>query len=185
VTGSENRLNETEHSVQLLKLAFSDLGYSMDSLRLAADLNQVATQEPSSSWLEWYLVAGPSTGLRCRRHTAKASDLAELSLGGAVVLTRQDSLWVALTLHGTRTCGDDGVQRSDRTWQQCLPADTACDAIVIDGKYPKPAEHQAHLTPWQRLVTLLVPERSDIIPILIYSVVIAMLTLATPLAVES
>jgi putative ABC transport system ATP-binding protein len=185
VTGLENRLKETEHSVQLLKLAFSDLGFSLDSLRLAADLNQVATQESSSSWLDWYLVAGPATGLRCRRHTGKAADLAELSQGGAVVLTRQGSTWVALTPHGTRNCGEDGTQRSDRTWQQCLSADAAFDAIVIDGKYPKPAEHQDHLTPWQRLVILLAPERTDIITILIYSVVIAMLTLATPLAVES
>lgn len=185
MTGSESRLKEVEQSAQLLKLALSDLGISLDSLRLAADLNQADLQQASSTWVDWYLVAGPAAGLRCRKHSATAAELADLSRAGAVVLSRSDAGWVALTPQGVRYCTDEGAQRSDRTWQQCLPANGTCDAILIDGKFPKPDEHHAHATPWQRLVTLLVPEWPDIVTILVYSLVIALLTLATPLAVES
>lgn len=185
MTGPESRPNKVEHSAQLLKLALSDVGFPLDSLRLAADLNQAGAQAPSSTWSERYRIAGPAVGLRCRTYSAPAAELVELSHAGAVVLTRSADSWVTLSPQSVRSCDDQGVQRMDRSWQQCLPPEGACDAIIIEGQFPRPAKSHAHLTPWQRLVELLVPEWPDIVTIVIYSLVIALLTLATPLAVES
>lgn len=182
---SLSRLTDAECGAQLLKLALSDLGFTLDSLRLAADLNQAAVQDPSAPWANWYVVAGPPSGLRCRRQTATAKEFWEISQSGAVVLAQGAVGWVALTTEGVRYCTHDGVQRSDLSWQQCIPDGSAFEAIVIDGRYPTPADHHASLTPWSRLVSLLWPEWRDIFTILVYSLVIALLTLATPLAVES
>ncbi len=171
-------------------LALSDLGVSCDERRLAADLRQAtsgAESDGSAKWTEWFLTASPPSGLKCRKLNGLPRDLEELALAGGVVLLSLGHEWLTIGNGGiVRTIDADGQLRSDRSLAQCLSGwDDYLEAVVVEVGIPLGVEDHHGLTPWQRLVRLLAPEWPDILTILIYSLVIALLTLATPIAVES
>ena len=179
-----------ESAARLLALALADRGVGGDFRRLAADLKQASSQvaaQDESDWADWILAASPASGLKCRRLTARPQELAELALAGGTVLIRLDGDWLTMGERGAvRSIDAAGSLRSDRSLAQCLTGSTApVKAVVIEGGFPQGVADHHSATPWQRLVRLLAPEWPDIVTILIYSLVIALLTLATPIAVES
>ena len=184
------RQNSLESAASLLKLALADRQISCDNRRLAADLRQAATQgdaNVSSEWTDWFLTASPASGLKCRQLTGQPEELSELALAGVIVLIPFNGEWLTIGERGSvRSIDADGRLRSDRSLAQCLSGSTAAlEAVVIEGGFPQSVADHHGATPWQRLIRLLSPEWRDILTILIYSLVIALLTLATPIAVES
>ena len=177
-----------EHAARLLGLALADLEVTTDQPRLVSGLNQAEGQSKNrDQWTDWFLAACPPIGLKCRPLTLQRQEIEELARAGGVVLIRQESEWIAVSsaakMH-VRSVDAAGKVRGDRTLLQCLPSESAV-AVVIEGGFPLSAADHAHPTPWQRLIRLLSPEWPDVFTILIYSLIIAILTLATPLAVES
>ena len=177
-----------EHAVQLLSLARSDLGVITDERLLVSALNQAAGQSQNpDKWTDWLVIACPVAGLKCRRQTLHRDEIEELAYAGGVVLIRLESEWMTVSSAATlriRSIDSSGKMREDRTLSQCLSGESVV-AVVIEEGFPDNAADHPHATPWQRLIRLLSPEWPDVLTILIYSLIIAILTLATPLAVES
>ena len=48
-----------------------------------------------------------------------------------------------------------------------------------------PMSHHAHLSPWRRVLALVRLERTDIGVVVVYGVIVSLLSLATPLAVQA
>lgn len=187
---SEIPQNSLNSAARLVALSLSDRGVSCDPRRLAADLHQASTQSDAnvpSDWTDWFLTASPASGLKCRKLTAQPEELEELALAGGIVLIPLDGAWLALGESGTvRSIDAEGKLRSDRSLMQCLSgSNDALMSVVIEGHFPQSVADHHGPTPWQRLIHLLAPEWPDILTILIYSLVIALLSLATPIAVES
>lgn len=187
---SEIPQNSLESAAQLLALSLSDLGLNCDHRRLAADLREASTScdaNVSSDWTDWFLAAGPASGLKCRQLTGQPEEFLELALAGGVVFIQSAGEWFTIGGGGTvRSITDEGELRSDRSLAQCFAGSTApVKAVVMEGGFPQSVADDHGPTPWQRLVKLLAPEWPDILTILIYSLVISLLTLATPIAVES
>ena len=177
-------------AANLLAVALADRGISCDLLRLAADLRQASTltdAKGQSEWTDWFLAASPASGLKCRKLTGQPEELSELALAGGIVLIPFNGEWLTIGERGSvRSIDADGRLRSDRSLAQCLSGSIATlEAVVIEGGFPQSVADHHEATPWQRLIRLLAPEWRDILTILIHSLVIALLTLATPIAVES
>ncbi len=179
-----------ESAARLLALALADRGVGGDFRRLAADLKQASTQvaaKDESDWADWILAASPASGLKCRKLTGRPEEFVEMARAGGIVLIQLAGEWLAIGDGGSvRSITDEGELRSDRSLARCLAGSTApVRAVVIEGGFPQSVADHHGPTPWQRLVKLLAPEWPDILTILIYSLVISLLTLATPIAVES
>ncbi len=177
-------------AANLLAVALADRGISCDLLRLAADLRQASTltdAKGQSEWTDWFLAASPASGLKCRKLTGPPEELSELGLAGGIVLIPFNEEWLTIGERGSvRSIDADGRLRSDRSLAQCLSGSLATlEAVVIEGGFPQSVADHHGPPPWQRLIRLLSPEWPDILTILIHSLVIAILTLATPIAVES
>ncbi len=182
--------NSLESAASLLGLALADRGDSCDHRRLAADLRQASAQAGdanASDWTDWFLAASPASGLKCRKLTGLPEELEELALAGGIVLIQFDGEWLTMGERGSvRSIDTDGKLRSDRSLAQCLSgSNAAMKSVVIEGGFPQSVADHHGPAPWRRLIKLLAPEWRDILTILIYSLVIALLTLATPIAVES
>jgi putative ABC transport system ATP-binding protein len=183
-------MNSLESAANLLVLALADQGVSCDHRRLAADLRQASTQAghpDASEWADWFLTASPASGLKCRKLTGQPEELEELAMAGGIVLIQLDGEWLAIGERGSvRSIDTEGKMRSDRSLRQCLSGSSvALKSVVIEGGFPQSVADHHGPSPWRRLIHLLAPEWRDILTILIYSLVIALLTLATPIAVES
>lgn len=182
--------NSLESAASLLALALVDRGVECDFRRLAADLRQASIQtdpKAPSEWTDWILAASPASGLKCRKLTGNPQELTELALAGGIVFIQLGGDWLTIGERGSvRSIDAEGSLRSDRSLAQCLSGSTApIKSVVIEGGFPQGVADHHTAIPWQRLVRLLAPEWPDIVTILIYSLVIAILTLATPIAVES
>jgi len=181
-------MGSVERAARLLGIALSDFAFVVDQRLLVSGLIQAAAQSPNPQvWQEWFVVACPAAGLKCRSLTARREEIEELARAGGVIVVRQAEEWVAISAAGAihvRSIDADGQLRGDRTLAQCLP-EQSVEAVILEGGFPQNHRGDSHATPWQRLIRLLSPEWPDIFTVLIYSLIIAILTLATPLAVES
>lgn len=78
-------------------------------------------------------------------------------------------------------------QFADRVAQTANMADN-CQWLALQPmlmRDPTNHGHERHASPWSRLLALLAPERGDIIVIIIFAVLVGVLALSTPIAVES
>jgi len=177
-----------EHAARLLGLALADLAIVTDQRKLVSALNQAVSQSgDAASWADWFVIACPAVGLRCRRLTMGRDEVEELARAGGVILIRPAGEWVTVSAAGAvqvRNIDANGQLRGDRALSQYLPEESL-EAVIVEGGFPQNHGDHPHPSPWQRLIQLLSPEWPDVFTILIYSLVIAILTLATPLAVES
>lgn len=181
-------MSSVDHAAKLLGIALSDVAIHLDSRQLVSGLHQAVNQSSQpEGWQDWFVIAGPAAQLKCRPITARQDEIEELARGGGVVVIRQPEEWLTVSSAGVtqvRSIDAQGQLRSDRTLAQCISAPSV-EAVLVEGGFPRNYSDHSHPTPWQRLLLFLSPEWPDIITVLIYSLIIAMLMLATPLAVES
>ncbi len=181
-------MSSIDHAAKLLGIALSDLAIHLDSRQLVSGLHQAVQQSSHpEGWQDWFVVACPAARLKCRPITARQDEIEELARAGGVIVIRQPDEWVTVSAAGVtqvRSINAEGQLRSDRSLAQCI-SDPSVEAVLVEGGFPRNYADHPHPSPWQRLLHFLRPEWSDIFTVLIYSLIIAILTLATPLAVES
>ncbi len=181
-------MSSVDHAASLLRIALSDLAITPDTRQLLSGLHQAQKQAPSlDGWRDWFYVACPAAGLKARPLTARREELEDLARSGGVVLIRMSENWVSISSPGVtqvRSIDSDGQLKSDLSLSRCI-TEPQVDAVLIEGGFPRNSNDDVHPSPWRRLVQFLSPEWPDVFTVLIYSFIIAVLTLATPLAVES
>lgn len=181
-------MSSVDYAAKLLGIALSDVAIHLDTRQLVSGLHQAVNQSPQpEGWQDWFVISCPAARLKCRPITVRRDEIEELARAGGVILIRQPESWLTVSAAGVtqvRTIDALGLMRSDRTLAQCV-SDPSVEAVLVEGGFPRNHPDHAHPSPWQRLLHILSPEWPDIFTVLIYSLIIAMLMLATPLAVES
>lgn len=144
--------------------------------------------------------AARSLGMDVRTHADTFRKTIELVREGApvlvgsgkcpagIVVLRVAGRKVMIAEHG-ETITQEWIRRSELARRLGLESEKeAVDALLVQAQLPYQAIHDAHgghASPLHRLVSLLRTERSDVNVIVVYAVGISILTLATPLAVET
>lgn len=181
-------MSSVDHAAKLLGIALSDVAIHLDTRQLVSGLHQAVNQSsPPEGWQDWFVIAGPAAKLKCRPINVRPGEIEELARAGGVIVIRQPEEWLTVSSDGVtqvRSIDAQGQLRSDRTLTQCITTPSV-EAVLVEGSYPRNYTDHPHPSPWQRLLHFLSPEWPDIFTVLVYSLIIAMLMLATPLAVES
>ena len=192
-------LNDLQWLIEQVLLE-GDLPIDRSGLRRALQEAQDATSaEGPQAWWVWVIEAANSLGLRCRCIEGTAAELAEFADCGAPlicqVIENRELVGIArrakqrVKLLSTR--GGHGSRWIP--WKE-LPqrlatggASEILQAVVFEGQTTAVFQEVDHHedTPWQRLRQMIRPELSDIGVVLVFAVVNAFLTLASPIAVES
>lgn len=158
-------------------------------------------------WWKWLVESGRGLNFGSRVIDASTSEVFELLRHGVAAITTDgspESMLIVLT--GSRrsqfrlcelpndSAGRWVSQRelsrrlggvkatSTRRW---VILDPMSDDMPLNGSPGHSRRHDDHPTPWQRLQEFLRPEWSDIWIVIVFAIVIGMLMLATPIAVEA
>lgn len=150
---------------------------------------------PDFQWWAWLVEAGASLGLQLRPIDLTADQLSSLVLhGDAIVLGPNDSRgWLLLesssdkveitSLRGEAT----GHTHARRNLPKHLGLDgsSALRCVVLEPVMQHlPSAHDGK-KPWTRLIQLMRPERTEIWMLVVFSLFVGLLNLATPIAVEA
>ena len=94
-------MGSVERAARLMGIALSDFAFVVDQRLLVSGLIQAAAQSPNpQGWQEWFVVACPAAGLKCRSLTARREEIEELARAGGVIVVRQAEEWVAISAAG-------------------------------------------------------------------------------------
>lgn len=150
-----------------------------------------------SDWHLWLDEALQSLGFRCHAIVATPEQVVEIVAGGSFCTTRLgegDGAWLAI---GGETRGRIQVLRSEleATWQtngetlgmlkDWFPDDSSTWVVVERGLAVSESNASPGVQPLSRLWALLKPEWPDIWIVMVFALVIGLLALATPIAVET
>jgi len=156
--------------------------------------------EPLETWWRWLGEAGANLGLKCRVIDCTLDEMRELVAHGVriVLFVPEGQYWRAVTGMRRRRyrLAEAGSKRPSRWGNRAdlrrlagNPAPNArlrCVSVEPSMAYVEAvSSHAEELTPLSRLLALLRPEKSDLLILLVFAVVAGLLTLATPVAVES
>jgi putative ABC transport system ATP-binding protein len=161
--------------------------------------------------LEAFRISAQSLRLSSTQVALSAKDLVGQAVPFpliTVVPTEAGSRWIILTeRHGFRLHAQTGSEQAEWLdenslssilgkapvpFLHCVPstpmerlsaASHAAQAVL--GGEDGEDEHHAHLRPWDRVWALLAMERDDLVVVFIYSAAVGVLSLATPIAVQS
>lgn len=150
---------------------------------------------PDFQWWPWLVEAGASLGIRLRPIDLTARQLSELVLhGDAIVLGPNDSRgWLLLqsssdkveitSLRGEATSQSVARRSLPKHLELAPSAELRC--VVLEPVMQDiPGSHDAK-RPWTRLIQLMRPEWSEIWMLIVFSLFVGFLNLATPIAVEA
>lgn len=177
--------------------------------RLAQSPRPEGADTDATELVDWLATAARDLGLRASLATARASEAVDVVRSGHPLLTvdPEGVRWVLLEL-ATRgrisvtefRDGEDGAARDSTREVEAgaldamlsgLGDDAAITWLLVDPATPhelavSPSDGDSEpLQPVQRLRRLLAPERGDIWAIVAFAVTIGVLSLATPIAVQS
>lgn len=197
VTGSER-----DHAAWLLEQLYLEAGHSVERPGLRRALDEAALATPGDVdqvWWRWLIEASQSLGLKCKVIDCTADQLEELTLEGARIILRSEVVgrWQGIgRLEKKKLLLLDPKAPEKQRW---IPVkklqreiggrsrDSLIRCVVFDPQltYSAQGDTATHAEPFERLWAILRPEFSDINIVLIFAVVVGLLALATPLAVET
>jgi len=196
---AEQILNQLQWLIEQVLLE-GDLPIDRSGLRRGLQEARDATAvEGVGDWWVWVLEAAASLGLRCRCIEGTALELSEFADCGAPlicqVVEQRELVGIARrTKKRVRLLTTHGGQVSRWIPWAELPARLAAGgtgeilrAVVFEGQNTAVFQEVDHHgdTPWQRLRQMIRPELSDIGVVVVFAVVNAFLSLASPIAVEA
>ncbi len=167
------------------------------------EVTRVWDGAPADEWWRWCLETGVSLGINLKAVDCLPAEVAELARQGAHLVHRQPNAndnneWLVIfgNLRGritvARSSEPESLQkhtpRSLRRWLSSSSEGQPLRVVVLDPNRNKSAQQLASTkppTPLARLQRLLSPEWSDIWIVIVFAFVVGLLTLATPIAVES
>lgn len=180
-----------------------DSGGPADRLKVRRVLEESWAAWPPGDddrWWKWVFETTRSLGLRCKTIDCTFNQLTELVMEKGQVITRvgQQKSWIGIDDYRRRQfqvlCP---LTDQNRTWMpatrlrellQVTDRDDLIRCVVIEPRLA--GADQANLapserTPLQRILALMHAERGDVWVIFVYALVVGILGLATPLAVEA
>lgn len=201
----------TAESLQVLEQFSNRARIAFDRILASRVLTEAQRAIPGAGatvWEQQLVEVGESLNLRVRSLDGTLDDMLHFVRQGVPVATcvedpRGEFHWLLITeVHGhrahvadlTRECAD--VRLSLRSLRKRLGIQTPTEQrrwVIGQAAYGCQAasngtgEHgeATHVTPFARLMGLMRPERHDIWVILVFSVIVGILALATPVAVEA
>jgi putative ABC transport system ATP-binding protein len=152
---------------------------------------------PTDHWWRWLVEAGETLGLKCRAVDCTLEQLWEIVRGGgrAILGPRDGQDWSALSeVRGRKGLRLQPWNTRARQWITFgrLRSEQFGDAgedvvrcIVVEPRLTGDDDPHHDWTPVGRVLALLRPESNDIWIVLLFSLVVGLLALATPLAIEA
>ena len=179
-----------------------DAGQPVNRPRIRRALDEARAATPGAGdelWWKWLAETSTSLGLKCKVVDCTLEQLVEVAREGGHIITHSsaDSPWVAVAgmrrrkfrvlrpmrdrMHSWMSAG--ALRRTigapARETVRCVVVESALRDVIVEG------QDDARRTPLARLMAILRPESSDIWIVLIFAIVIGVLAMATPLAVET
>lgn len=195
---------ERESQIEAASALVDQLGFESDrvrSRRVIRDAFEESTTEGAGTdnlnWHLWLSDALQSLGLRCRTIDCTTDQAVELALNGAQLVARcRDASWIALArarrsrLLVLRPAGEtpsEWLTGSElrRTLETTQAGDSIRCLILEPGLSAMDSTGDVDRKPIWRLWALLRPEWSDIWIVIVFALIIGLLALATPIAVET
>ncbi|HRX79784.1 MAG TPA: ABC transporter ATP-binding protein [Pirellulaceae bacterium] len=203
-TSVRGDLAEIDGAASILEELLIEVGRLADRgviRRVVREAETAFPGTPAERWWRWIGEAGTNLGLKCKVVDCTSSELVELARQGVkfVVYVPGISPWRAvIRSHRRKFLLARASEEPPSKWGdssrllkligspdghaliRCVliePALAYADAGTSD--------HAEEMTPLARVFALLRPERGDIFILIIFSVVVGLLSLATPIAVDS
>jgi putative ABC transport system ATP-binding protein len=178
----------------------SRIGERAHVRRVVREAAEAFPGETSELWWRWIGEAGTNLGLKCKVVDCSPSELCELALHGArlAIYVSGANLWLAVTavrgrkLRLTQAFAERGSRWGDTGQLLHLlgnpPRNAVLRCVIIENAvaYAEAVGESSHgMPPLKRLWALLRPERTDIFILTVFSIVVGLLALSTPIAVET
>ncbi|MCA9122428.1 MAG: ABC transporter ATP-binding protein [Planctomycetales bacterium] len=201
---STSSLQDRDFVIENVSALVDQLGFEADRVRSRAVIRDAFEQSISdtgdlsrSAWHVWLGDALQCLGLRCRTIDCKTEQVVEMAIDGAQIITQSDQKsWLAIArMRRGRllVLRPDHEEPSEWLSTERLH-DTLCDVqggdsirclIVEADPTQATSDTEASKKPLWRLWALLKPEWPDIWIVIVFALVIGLLALATPIAVET
>lgn len=199
--GSERQSNG-EVLIELLLIELGDGNLRTEGRRAFRDAVAAFPDQESDGWWRWTTESLGSLGKKAKIIDGSPADALELvDEGAALVLCSPGtpSNWLAVVGRSSqkfRVIDDVSKTAAHRVSRRGLKStlksfadtDGRLRFVAMEpgfGRHPGQESIEGHLTPFSRLRALLQPESSDIWTVFIYALIVGILTLATPIAVEA
>lgn len=196
----ETPTTDLESAAWLYEQLLLESGRSADRAKIRRALDEAATQwsgDTPERWWQRIVEASRSLGMKCKIIDCTIEQLKEVVREGAKVMMRvgEECRWRAiLKARGSRFQVIQPLQNKDRIWVGSrqlkklveTPGEPVIRCVVFEPSLQSTLEQpDDKRTPFDRLWGLIRPETGDIWIIMIFALVTGLLTLATPLAVET
>lgn len=198
-TGQES---SGEALIELLLVELGDGNLRTEGRRAFRDAMAAFPASPADGWWRWTIESLSSLGKKAKVIDGTPADVLEVISEGAAVLMHapdETDTWLAV-IHpagrkfrvidnpvkvASRRISRRGLKSAIRKFTG--PGGTLRFVALEPGfgSHPGQESIEGHATPFARLKALLQPEASDILTVFIYALIVGLLTLATPIAVEA
>jgi putative ABC transport system ATP-binding protein len=195
--------SDIDGAANILEQLLLDAARKVDRAQIRRVVREAADAFPGEApqlWWRWISEAGTNLGLKCKVVDCTPDELCELARQGAhlVIYVPGSEPWRAVTdVRGrkfrlARAFAAHASQWGDATQLYRLVGNPEKQAVlrcvIVERAvaYGEAVSVKAEeMSPLRRLWALLQPERTDILILVVFSLVAGLLTLATPIAVES
>lgn len=195
---------DVDREIEIASQLISQLGFESERVHARAVIRDAfeqslsaASQSESLVWHAWLGDALESLGMRCRTVDCSIEQVVDMAVDGAQIVIRyDDARWLAIARSQRGRllvfCPDAEIPSewfSARQLRELLGVDHGTDPIrcliVEPGLMVAAQAAEAQKRPLWRLWALLKPEWSDIWIVIVFALLIGLLALATPIAVET
>ena len=195
--------NDLEAAAWIFEQLALDAGESVKKLRIRRALDEAAAAWPGpveERWWKWFVEASFSLGLRCKVVDCTFQQFVEIAREGGRIVARTPGAHPWMAVNGPRGRALETLMPLRERSHQRLSSgalrnalgrperDAIIRCVVVEpgvGIAPTVSADGPGLTPLERLGQLLRPESSDIWIVLLFAIVVGILAMATPLAVET
>jgi putative ABC transport system ATP-binding protein len=191
-----------EGAARLLGSLLADAGRNVDRGQIRRVIQEAVEADPGDAgecWWNWVREAGTNLGLKCKVVDCTPYEIEELAQQGGrlVIFVSGDDPWRAIAEARGRKFRVRDASAVDGRWmtasrlRKLLDVTTSramirCVLVEPSLAYGEMAsDRDNEMTALSRLWALLSPERADILILLIFSLVVGLLSLATPIAVDA
>ncbi len=198
---TSERQTRGEALLELLLIELGDGNLRTEGRRAFREAVAAFSESESDGWWRWTVESLASLGKKAKVVDGSVDDAMEMIDEGAAVVLHvpgESDDWLAVIGHSGKqfTVIDPASASSRQTRRGNLSSalkrfgngDGHIRFVALEpgfGRHPGQESIEGHVTPFGRLRALLEPEASDIFTVCIYALIVGLLTLATPIAVEA
>jgi len=197
---ADTRIHDLEAVAWIFEQLALDAGEPGQRSRICRTLDEAAAAWPGpvdQRWWKWLVESGAGLGLKCKVVDCTLDQLRDIAReGGRVIIRgRGEHPWLAVT--GMHRDAIETVtpfsaeprrrlsRKRLRTTLNVSQQGAVIRCVIVEPGLRMTSEDTENRTPLDRLWQLLRPESSDLWMVLVFAVVVGVLAMATPLAVET